>query len=64
MAIMISHSHLVHVSFVSILIFQTFDQMIFGRLSFPGMKWYIVEVKDPLMVHDQKKFGNHCSIVC
>jgi len=34
MAIKISHSHFVHVAFVSILVFQTFDRMIFGRWSF------------------------------
>jgi len=52
----------VHVAFVSILVFQTFDQIIFGsRLSFPGTKWYVVIVWDPQMVRDQKKFGNHCN---
>jgi len=33
--------------------------MIFGRLSFPGTKWYVLTVGDPQMVRDQKKFGNH-----
>ena len=42
MAIIISHSHFVHVAFVSVLVFQTFDQMLFGRLSFPwkGSMWW------------------------
>jgi len=34
-AIIISHSHFVHVAFLSILVFQTFDGIKFGRLSFP-----------------------------
>ena len=34
MAVIISHSHLVHVEFVSVLVFQTFDRMIFDKLSF------------------------------
>ena len=37
-AIKISHSHFVYVAFVSILVFQTFDRMIFGTLTFPGHK--------------------------
>jgi len=54
MAIKISHSHFVHVGFVSILVFQTFDRMIFGTLTFHGTreggmwwqygthKWYVI----------------------
>jgi len=36
MAIKISHSHFVYVAFMSILVFQTFDRMIFGRLGYSG----------------------------
>jgi len=61
MAIKISHSLFVHVAFVSILVFQTFDRMIFGTLTFPGTRWYVMTVRDPQMVRDQKKFENHCS---
>jgi len=60
MAVIISHSHFAHVALVSILVFQTFDQMIFGSLSSPGTRWYVVTVRKPQMVRDQKKFGNHC----
>jgi len=59
MAIKISHSHFVHVAFVSILVFQTFDRMIFGTLTFPGTRWYVMTVWDTQMVRDQKKFENH-----
>jgi len=61
--IKISHSHFVHVAFVSILVFQTFDRMIFGTLTFPGTRWYVITVQDTQMVHDQKKFENHCITV-
>jgi len=44
MAIIISHSHYLHVTFVSIQVFQTFNRMIFGRLSFPGARCYVVTV--------------------
>jgi len=60
MAIIISHSHYPHVAFVSILAFQTFDQMIFGKFSFPGARWYVMTVWNPQMVRDQRRFGNHC----
>jgi len=60
MAIKISHSHFVHVAFVSILVFQTFDRMIFGTLTFPGTRWYVMTVWDTQMVRDKKKFENHC----
>jgi len=33
--------------------------MIFGTLTFPGTWWYVLTVRDPQKVHDQKKFGNH-----
>jgi len=46
MAIKISHSHFVHVAFVSILVFQTFDRMIFGTLTFPGTRWYVMTARD------------------
>jgi len=59
MATIIFHSDFNHVVFVSILVFQTFDQMFFGRLSFPGTSRYVVTVRHPQMVHDEKKFGNH-----
>ena len=43
MAIKISHGHFVHVAFVSILVFQTLDRMIFGTLTFPGTsQWSMV----------------------
>ena len=58
MAIKISH-HFVHVAFVSILVFQTLDRMIFGTLTFPGTRWYVMTVRDTQMVLDQKKFENH-----
>jgi len=60
MAIRFSHSHFVHVGFVSILVFQTFDRMIFGTLTFPGTRWCVMTVGDTQMVRDQKKFENHC----
>jgi len=56
MAIIISHSHFVHVAFVSILVFQTFDRMMFDTLNFPGTRWYVVTVADPQMVRDQKQW--------
>ena len=59
MAIKISHSHFVHVAFVSILVFQTFDRMIFGTLTFSGARWCMMTVQDTQMVRDQKKFENH-----
>ena len=60
-AIKISHSHFVHVAFASILVFQTFDRIIFGTLTFPGTRWYVMTVRDPQMVRDQKKFENYCN---
>ena len=61
MAIILSHSHFLYVAFVSIVVFQTFDRIIFGTLTFPGTRWYVLTARDPQMVRDQKKFGNHCS---
>jgi len=40
--------------------FQTFDRMVFGTLTFTGARWYVLKIRDPQMVRDQKKFGNHC----
>jgi len=39
--------------------FSKLDQMIFGTLSFPGTRWYMVTARDPQMVRDQKSTGNH-----
>jgi len=47
MTAIIFHNHFVHVAFMSILVFQTFDQVVFGRLSFTRTKWYAVIVQDP-----------------
>jgi len=47
MAITFSHSHYLHVAFLSIQVFQTFDGMIFGKLSFPGARWHVVIVWVP-----------------
>jgi len=30
--------------------------MIFGTLTFPGTRWYVMTVRGPQMVRDQKKF--------
>jgi len=57
----ISHSHFLHVTVVSILVFQTFDRMTFGELSFPGTRCYVVTVRHSQTIHDQKKFGNYCA---
>jgi len=46
---------------VSILVCQTFDRMILGRLSFPGTRWYVVTASNPQMLRNQKKCGNHCA---
>jgi len=54
MAIKISHSHFVHVAFVSILVFQTFGRMILSTLTYPGTRWYVMTVRDTQMVRDQK----------
>jgi len=33
--------------------------MIFGTLTLPGTRWYVLTVWDPQVVRDQKNFGNH-----
>jgi len=58
MVILISHSHFLRVAFVSILVFQTFDRIMFGTLTSPETRWYVLTVRDPQMVRDQKMFGN------
>jgi len=40
MAIIISHRHFVHAAFPASLVWQTFDRMILGRMSFPGAKCF------------------------
>ena len=60
MTIIISHNHFVHVAFVSVPVFQTFDRIIFGILGFPGITGYVVTARHPQTVHDEEKFGNHC----
>jgi len=37
--------------------------MIFGTLTFPGTRWYVMTVRGPQMVRDQKKFENHWSTI-
>jgi len=41
------------------MVFQTFDRMIFDTLTFPGTRWYVLKIRHPQMVRDQKKFRNH-----
>jgi len=60
MVIILSHSHFLHVVFVSILDFQSFARIVFGTLTFPGTRWYVLTVRDPQMVRGKKKFANHC----
>jgi len=45
MATKLSHSHFFHVAFISILVFQTPDRIIFGLLIFPGTRWYVLTVR-------------------
>jgi len=40
MAFIIFHSHFVHAAFVSSLVYQTFDRIILGRMSFPGTRCF------------------------
>jgi len=47
MATKLSRSHFLHVAFVSILVFQTSDGIIFGTLIFPGTRWYVLIVRHP-----------------
>jgi len=43
-AIIISHRHYPHVTFVLIPFSQTLNRMTFGWLSFPGARWYVVTI--------------------
>jgi len=43
--------------------FQTFDQMIFGRSNFPGIRWYVVTLQDQQMVWIRKSLGTTVSEV-
>jgi len=61
---MISHNHFIHVAFVSILVSQTFDRAIFGTLSFPGTRWYMVTVRDPEWYAIRKSLGTTVSDRC
>jgi len=56
--IIISHKHYLHVRFVSITVFQTFNRIIFGRLSFPGARWYVVTVWVPPGAQPALHFGD------
>jgi len=56
MAIIISHSHFVHVTFVSILVFQTFDRISFGRLSLPGTV-IVTGVREGILLGGRKNFA-------
>jgi len=62
MATIITHSRFVQAAFVSSLVWQTFGQMMLGRLSFSWNKvfsrWHAVKIHGPQMVRDQKEFGN------
>jgi len=59
MSIILSYTHFLHVAFLSILVFQTFDRIIFATLTFRGTRWYVLTARDPQMVCDHQKFGNH-----
>jgi len=65
MAIIISHSHVVHAAFASSLVCQTFERMILGRLSFPGTRCFQGGTRWKYRAHKwytiRKKFGNLCS---
>ena len=64
MATILSHSHFLHVAFAPILVFQTFDRMIFGTLTFAGTTWFVLTVRDQQIERDQKKFGNcWCKVI-
>jgi len=41
------------------MVFQIIDRKIFGTLTFPGTRWYVLTIRDPQMVRDQKKLENH-----
>jgi len=64
MGIILSYTHFLHVAFVSILVFQTFDRIIFATLTFRGTRWYMLTARDPQMVRDHKNFGNHWVTWC
>jgi len=53
----------IHAVFVSSLVCQTYDRMIFGRMRFKGTSWNTLSAQDPQMVRHQKNFGNHCCMV-
>jgi len=59
MVIILSYTNFLHVAFVSIMVFQTFDRIIFATLTFRETRWYVFTARDPQMVSDHKKFGNH-----
>jgi len=64
MAIILSHGHFLLVAFVSILVFQTFEnRIIFGRLTSPGTRWYVLTVQDHKW-YTIRKFGNHYTRAC
>jgi len=44
--------------------FANFWSNVFVTMSFSGTRWYVVTVRDPQMLCDQKKFGNHWSTLC
>jgi len=50
---MVSYSNFVYVACVSIPVFQNFDGMIFGKLSFPGTRRYVVNVQGRQMLRNQ-----------
>jgi len=33
--------------------------LVTGPLTYPGPRWHVLTVRDPQIVRDQKKFGNH-----
>ena len=57
MAIILSHSHFLHVAFVSIVVFQTFDRMIFGTLTFSGTRWYVLTIRTHKWYATRKSLG-------
>jgi len=59
----ISRSRFVHVAFMSILVFQTFDRMIFDELSFPekkGTTWWKYGTHKCYVI--RKSLGTHCNL--
>jgi len=56
---------------LSILGFQTLDRIIFGTLTFPEARWYVLTVRDrgqrsleTINGRRSEKFGNHCLTQC